>query len=79
MNIFFLILGLLTSEAGYEFVKIPISYGIKQITCEQAFKNNTKWVVNPNHQQGESWGHFKYKNKIIFMHYCKDSKGNWVR
>ena len=73
MNIFFLILGLVTSEASYSLVKIPISYGIKEITCEQAFKNNTKWVVNPNYQEGngELWGFYKHKNKVVFMHYCQ--------
>jgi len=82
VNIFFLILGLLTSaEASYELIKIPISYEVKEITCEQAFKKHTAWIENPNYQKGngQSWGHFKYKNKVVFMHYCKDSKGNWVR
>lgn len=81
MNIFFLILGLVTSEASYELIKIPIGYAIKQITCEQAFKNNTRWVVNPHYKDGNGqiFGYYKHKDKIIFMHYCKDSKGDWVR
>ena len=73
MNVLFLILGLVTSEASYELIKIPISYGIKEITCEQAFKNTTKWVVNPNYQEGSGdlWGYYSYKNKVVFMHYCQ--------
>ena len=37
MNIFFLFMAFMSSEVSYALIKIPISYAIKQITCEQAF------------------------------------------
>ena len=42
MNIFFLILGLVTSEASYELIKIPICYGIKDITLVSRNLNKSK-------------------------------------
>ena len=81
MNIIFLILGLVTSSSAIELAKIPIGMAVKDITCEQAFKNHTTWVVNPNYQDGNGqlWGSYKYKDKTVFFHYCKDSSGKYIR
>ena len=52
----------------------------KKITCEQAFNKHAKFVENKNYKNGnnESWGSYKYKGKVVFMNYCKDSFGKWV-
>ena len=80
MNILFLILGLVTSNTTYEIAKIPIGIALKNVTCEQAFKKHTTWVDNPNYQygNGQLWGFYQYKNKIVFFHYCKDSFGKYI-
>ena len=81
MNIIFLVLGLITSSTSYEIAKIPIGIVIKEATCEQAFKNHTTWVENPNYQDGneELWGSYKYKGKTVFFHYCEDSFGKYIK
>ncbi len=83
MSLFFLILGVATADVNpaMHLIKIPITQGIKNITCEQAFKNKTVWKENPNYKEGngEVWGYYTYKDKPVFLHYCKDKKGNWVR
>jgi len=80
MEIIFLILGLLTSNTTYELTKIPIGMALKDVTCEQAFKNHTTWVVNPNYQDGNGqiWGSYKHKDKTVFFHYCEDSLGKYI-
>ena len=81
MKIFFLFLGLLSNEPGYELLKIPITQGFKKVTCDHAFEKYTEWKLNPNYEDGngEVWGFHTYKDKVVFMHYCKDKQGNWVR
>jgi len=80
-NMFFLFLGLLQAEASYKIAKIPISYGVKKITCEQAFNNTVTFVENPNYKAGtnQSITLVKYKGKIVFAHWCKDINDNFVR
>ena len=81
LDVFFLFLGLLTAEASYEIVKIPISHGAKKITCEKAFKNNVKIVPNPNYKSNnnESITLVQYKGKNVFVHWCKDKNDNFVQ
>ena len=73
----FLILGLATSSSAYEVVKIPMGMAAKKITCEQAFKQHTVVVENPNYKAGsnEPMTYMKYKGKTVFFYYCKDSFG----
>lgn len=80
MNYLFLFLGLITSSSSYEVVKIPVGMAAKKITCEQAFNKHAKFVENKNYKDSnnESWGSYKYKGKVVFMSYCKDSFGKWV-
>ena len=80
MNVIFLILGLATSSTAYEVAKIPIGMALKEVTCEQAFKKHTTWVVNPNYQtgNGQLWGSYKYKGKTVFFHYCEDSLKKYI-
>ena len=80
MNILFLILGLATSNTTIEIAKIPIGIALKEATCEQAFKNHTIWVDNPNYKAGsnELWGFYKHKGKTVFFHYCEDSFGKYI-
>ena len=80
-NVFFLFLGLLQAESSYELVKIPISYGAKKLTCEKAFNNTVTFVENPNYKAGsnQSTTLVQYKGKNVFVHWCKDINGNFVR
>ena len=83
MSLFFLILGVASADInpGIALIKIPITQEIKRITCDEAFKQNSKWVLNPNYKEGngEVWGYFTHKGKPVYLSYCKDQKGNWVR
>ena len=81
VNAFFLFLGLLQAEASYEIAKIPITYGAKKITCEKAFNNTVTFVENPNYKAGsnQSMTLVKYKGKNVFVHWCKDINGKWIR
>ncbi len=83
MNLFFLILGLASTELNpaITLIKIPITQEIKRISCDDAYKKHTKWVENPNYKEGngEVWGYLTYKGKPVILHYCKDKDGNWVR
>ena len=45
MKIFFLFLGLLSNEPGYELLKIPITQGIQKVTCDHAFEKYTEWKL----------------------------------
>ena len=80
MEIIFLILGLVTSSTTYEIAKIPIGMVLKDVTCEQAFKKHTTWVVNPNYinGNGQLWGSYQHKDKTVFFHYCEDSLGKYI-
>ena len=79
-GVIFLVLGLVTSSTTYEIAKIPIGMALKDVTCEQAFKNHTTWVDNPNYKPNsmDSWINVKYKGKTVFYHYCKDSFGKYI-
>ena len=83
MSFFLLILGVASTEInpGIALIKIPISQELKKITCDEAFEQHSKWVLNPNYKEGngEVWGYFTHKGKPIYLHYCQDQKGNWVR
>ncbi len=83
MKIFFLILGIAGAEQNtpITYVKIPIINELERITCDEAFIENTKWVLNPRHEPGnyEVWGFYVYNNRPIFLHYCQDQNGDWVR
>jgi len=83
MSIFFLILGVASADVNpaMQLIKIPISQGVKKITCQQAYDKNTKFVENPNYEEGngEVWGYYVYEGKPIFLHYCKDKNGDWVK
>jgi len=80
MNMLFLILGLATASTSYELVKIPVGVVAKKITCEQAFKQHTTEVKNPNYKAGnnEPITYIKYKGKTVFFHYCNDSFGKYI-
>jgi len=73
MSIFFLILAFGTSDInpGYQLIKIPITNGIKKITCQQAYEKTID-------KSDKHFGNF-YKGKIISAHWCKDEKGEWVK
>ena len=83
MSIFYLILGVASTEInpGIALIKIPINQGIKRISCDEAFKQHTKWTENPNYKEGngEVWGYYTHKGKPIYLSYCQDQKGNWVK
>ena len=38
-------------------------------------------IINQAYEEGngEVWGYHIYKGKPVFLHYCKDKDGNWVR
>ena len=57
-----------------------LGMALKDVTCEQAFKNHTTWVDNPNYQDGNGqlWGSYKHKDKTVFFHYCEDSLGKYI-
>ena len=80
-SVFFLFLGLLQAEASYELVKIPISYSAKKITCEKAFNNTVTLIENPNYtpHNNQPITLVQYKGKNVFVHWCKDINGNFVR
>ena len=83
MSLFFLILGVASADInpGIALIKIPITQEIKRITCDEAFKKHTIWKENPQYKEGngEVWGYFTHKDKPIYLHYCKDQKGEWIR
>jgi len=83
MSIFFLILGVASGDLNTKinYIKIPIYKNDQVINCDQAFEKNAKWMENPNFTEGngEVWGYFVHKGRPIFLHYCKDKDGNWVR
>ena len=83
MSIFFLILGIATADTNPAMllIKIPITNKAKEITCDMAFEKNAKWQKNPNYKpgNGEIWGYHTYKDKPIYLHYCQDQKGDWVK
>tara|TARA_R100000541_G_scaffold15714_1_gene25094 strand:+ start:1103 stop:1354 length:252 start_codon:yes stop_codon:yes gene_type:complete len=83
MSLFFLILGVATADVNpaMHLIKIPITQGVKKITCEQAYKNNVTWKLNPNYEpgNGQIWGYHTHKDLPVYLYYCKDKKGNWVR
>ena len=74
MKILMLIFGVVSSDGHLEFIKIPISNQIKDITCEKAIESNRKWQLNPNYTEGngEVWGFYVYKNKPVVLHYCTE-------
>ena len=79
-NIIFLILGLGVSGGIESVIKIPIGMVVKEKTCENAFTKHTTWVDNPNYKSGNGqlWGSYKYKGKMVFYHYCEDSFGKYI-
>ena len=83
MNIFFLILGVVTADInpGISLIKIPITHELKKVTCDEAYKKHTTWVENPNYEpgNGEVWGYFTHKDLPVYLHYCKDKNGDWVK
>ena len=83
MSIFFLILGVASSDInpGIALIKIPITQKLKKVTCDESFKNNVTWKLNPKYEpgNGEVWGYFTYKDLPVYLHFCKDEKGEWVR
>jgi len=83
LNLFFLILGIASAEVNpaITLIKIPITQQLKRISCEEAYKKHTTWTENPNYEpgNGEVWGYFSYKGKPIYLHYCKDKNGDWVK
>ena len=70
MKIFFLLVGLATNDGGLELIKIPISHGIKHITCEKA-------LASIDERPESNFGMY-YQNRLINVHWCKDKKGNYV-
>ena len=70
MKIFFLLVGLATNDGGLELIKIPISYGIKQVTCDKALKSIDE-------RPDSNFGMY-YQNRLINVHWCEDKKGNHV-
>ena len=74
MKILFLILGLVNADGTLELIKIPITHGIKHISCNKAFENHTKWQENPNYVEGngEVWGYYTYKDRPIMLQYCSE-------
>ena len=74
MKILFLILGLVNADGTLELIKIPITHGIKHISCNKAFENHTKWQENPNYVEGNGqiYGFNTYKDKPIALHICSE-------
>ena len=77
MKILMLIFGVMSSDGHLELIKIPISSQIKDISCEKAIENNSKWVLNPNYKPGnyQVWGFLTYQNKPIVAHICTENEG----
>jgi hypothetical protein len=83
LSIFYLILGVASTDInpGIALIKIPINQEIKRISCDEAFKQHTTWTENPNYKEGNNqvWGYYTHEGKPIYLSYCQDHKGNWVR
>ena len=82
MKTFFLVLLIVKSSTGYEFVKIPITTPItfEDFYCDQAFEKTAVWIENPNYESGnyQVWGYYIYQGQAIGGHYCIDEHGNYI-
>ena len=81
MKVVFLILVIYASDGNLSYQKIPFNYSYQPITCEKMYNESIKYVENPDYKEGNGqvWMLTKYKNKNVIAHWCKDSKGNYVR
>tara|TARA_R100001082_G_scaffold105979_1_gene78487 strand:+ start:303 stop:584 length:282 start_codon:yes stop_codon:yes gene_type:complete len=79
VKVFFLVLLIVKSPSGIEYLKVPFAYSIIPITCEEQFQKVAKWIKNKNYTEGSGkiFGYYTYKNKIIGGHFCIDEHGNY--
>tara|TARA_Y100001970_G_scaffold184054_1_gene223840 strand:+ start:3830 stop:4117 length:288 start_codon:yes stop_codon:yes gene_type:complete len=80
IKVFFLYLLIIESSTSYYWVRIPIGFAIKPITCDEAFNKNVKIVDNPKYTNGnnEVWVLLFYKEKYrVAGHFCADMFGNY--
>ena len=72
MKTFFLILLLVKSPNEIIYVKVPFSYSVEPITCEEIFYEKVK------HKFFENDGYYGfYKGGVVAGHFCIDTKGNY--
>ena len=67
MNTFFLYLFFTTSATSYDFYKIKVK---DFTTCQDALEKYTSISYDDG---------VMYKNKKIFMYYCKTKDGQWAK
>ena len=72
MKTVMMILHLLNGEVA----KVPVALAIGE-WCSDKVDEHTQFVKNPNYKEGngEVWIHRKYKDKIVWAHYCKTKDG----
>ena len=79
MKVFFLVLLIVKSPTGYYYLKVPFSYSLIPITCEEAFNEKVNIIKNPNYKSGngENCVIVNYKDLYVGGHYCIDEHGNY--
>ena len=65
---------------GGGFAEIPARLQPYEF-CTDKSQEYITYVENPDYKEGNGqvWMLTKYKNKNVIAHWCKDSKGNYVR
>lgn len=72
MKYFFLVLIIVKSTSEIDYVKIPFSYSLIPITCEEIYYKYVK------HKFFENDGYYGiYKNKIVMGSFCIDKDYNF--
>ena len=66
MKVFFVFI-LLVTHSGLHEVKIPFSYTLRHITCEESFLSLVTHEIPYTY----------YKKKLVGLHYCKDMNGEY--
>jgi len=74
MKILMLIFGVVSSDGHLELIKVPITKALSNATCEKALDSFANFEENPKYSSGngETWGHYYYKNKPVFLHICTE-------
>ena len=72
MKTFFLILIIARGSIDFLYIKVPFSYSIIPITCDEIYEKTVK------HKYIENNGYYGfYKNKIVVAHFCVDKDYNF--
>lgn len=69
LKVYILSLFIATSSTTYKQVDVKV-VAHKHTTCDQLLEMNTKIDYLPHG--------VRYKGERVFMHYCKDLRGNYV-